>query len=344
MIRSGRAAALLAAVALLAQPGTSLAASHPASVTLDPRHERGGAIPAHFVGLSIEWSLIERYMGPTARPAFVNLLPTWRPACCASAARRRTSMPFEPTAANTDEVITPEDLGDIRSTLDAANARDVRACPARRPGASSWGPRCPRPARPRPFVSPEHATLSSPRASYRRSPARERERGRRRAGQRAGPVLRVRPGPLPRRPRHLLRPGRHRAVPIIAPNTSEDILPWESVDGRTVPTRYFWDWPQHPRHRRGPSEGAGRRVRRLRQRPLLSARPHLREQAVPLPEHRGAAVRPAHAEPGLPGLRPRAGGGAATVSATGWRRPTPRPAGAPTASATWPRAPPTGWT
>jgi hypothetical protein len=32
--------------------------------------------------------------------------------------------------------------------------------------------------------------------------------------------------------------------PIIAPNTSEDILTWDQVDGRTVPTRFFWDWPQ----------------------------------------------------------------------------------------------------
>jgi hypothetical protein len=30
--------------------------------------------------------------------------------------------------------------------------------------------------------------------------------------------------------------------PVIAPNTSEDILPWETVAGG--PTRYFWSWPQ----------------------------------------------------------------------------------------------------
>src|SRR5690348_14555319 len=34
----------------------------------------GRTIPAHFVGLSLEWSLVERYMSPRSRPAFANLL------------------------------------------------------------------------------------------------------------------------------------------------------------------------------------------------------------------------------------------------------------------------------
>jgi hypothetical protein len=31
-------------------------------------------VPKHFVAFSIEWSLIERYMGEGARPALANLL------------------------------------------------------------------------------------------------------------------------------------------------------------------------------------------------------------------------------------------------------------------------------
>ena len=33
-----------------------------------------GRIPDHFVGVSVEWTLIDRYMGATRGPAFVNLL------------------------------------------------------------------------------------------------------------------------------------------------------------------------------------------------------------------------------------------------------------------------------
>lgn len=33
-------------------------------------------------------------------------------------------------------------------------------------------------------------------------------------------------------------------LPLIVPNTSEDILPWQDIDQRAVPTRFFWDWPR----------------------------------------------------------------------------------------------------
>ncbi|QNE22584.1 hypothetical protein F1D05_37665 [Kribbella qitaiheensis] len=33
-------------------------------------------------------------------------------------------------------------------------------------------------------------------------------------------------------------------LPVVAPNTSEDILPWQSIDARSVPTRWFWNWPE----------------------------------------------------------------------------------------------------
>jgi len=52
-------------------------ASPTASVVLDPTHQAGGVIPQRFMGISIEWTLIERYMNPNAQAAFVNLLRNW---------------------------------------------------------------------------------------------------------------------------------------------------------------------------------------------------------------------------------------------------------------------------
>ncbi|HEX8159194.1 MAG TPA: hypothetical protein VF526_17550, partial [Solirubrobacteraceae bacterium] len=77
--RVGRVVALvwaLAWVALLSVAPAGVAVTKgaaDASVELDPA-SGGGRIAGHFVGFSIEWSLIERYMGPAARPAFANLL------------------------------------------------------------------------------------------------------------------------------------------------------------------------------------------------------------------------------------------------------------------------------
>jgi hypothetical protein len=31
--------------------------------------------------------------------------------------------------------------------------------------------------------------------------------------------------------------------PVVAPSTSETIAPWPAIEARTVPTRFFWDWP-----------------------------------------------------------------------------------------------------
>src|SRR4051794_1826711 len=43
-------------------------------VRVGPEEVSGGDVPEQFVGVSIEWPLIDRYMGPAARPGFVNLL------------------------------------------------------------------------------------------------------------------------------------------------------------------------------------------------------------------------------------------------------------------------------
>ena len=69
-----------AALILAAGPATALGSSDQeqtveragahvdASVRLDPRDVSGGDVAQHFVGLSIEWTLIDRYMGSSSRP------------------------------------------------------------------------------------------------------------------------------------------------------------------------------------------------------------------------------------------------------------------------------------
>ena len=241
MSARSRVAALLAAAALLAQPGTSVAESPAhASVTLDPRHEDQGRISSHFVGFSIEWSLVERYMGPGARPAFTNLLSNLGTGVLRIGGSSQDVMPFEPSAPNTNQVITPEDLAYVRSTLDTVDKRD-----AKRP---SWGvvlgTAMSPPSASRPFVSPDHARTFVTQGVEPAFAGAERDV----AGIELGNEPDLSYGSnLDRYLNDLSTysaPGVSGPFPFIAPSTSEDILPWQDVDHRTVPTRYFWDWPR----------------------------------------------------------------------------------------------------
>jgi len=76
--RSSAAVVVTALIAVMAPAARSAAPSHgdqqsaavnkarfDASVRIDPRRRRGGDVPGHFVGVSIEWTLIDRYMGRT---------------------------------------------------------------------------------------------------------------------------------------------------------------------------------------------------------------------------------------------------------------------------------------
>ncbi|HEX6443987.1 MAG TPA: hypothetical protein VF053_02785 [Streptosporangiales bacterium] len=239
---------LLAVVAVLAATAVMLpvpaAASAPvdATVRFDPRVETGGAVPAHFVGLSIEWSLVERYTAPSARPAFVNLLRNLGTGVVRIGGSSQDVMPFDPSAPNTDRVITPEDLGYLRATMDALDAGDAS------PGAPPWGvvlgTAMSPPSASRPFVSPDHA-----RAFVRQGVAPAF----------AGATRDVAGIELGNEPdlsyksdldRYLGDLGTYSAddvtgpFPVIAPNTSEDILPWQSMADQSAPSRYFWDWPR----------------------------------------------------------------------------------------------------
>lgn len=251
--------ALTAAVTPLA-PGAASAAGRPATagtvtsvggagpaavrVRIDPSTGHGGRVPDHFVGFSVEWSLIERYMGPDARGTFATLLGNLGTGILRVGGSSQDVMPFDPAAPNTNQVITPEDLRDIRATLDRIDARD-------RPGARpSWGvvlgTAMSPPGPSRPFVSPDHAhtfVTKGVQPVFAGAAARDV------AGVELGnePDLSYGSGGLDRYLGDLATYSGDAVtgpMPVIAPNTSEDILPWQSIDRHTVPTRYFWDWPR----------------------------------------------------------------------------------------------------
>ncbi len=87
----------------------------------------GGRIPPQFVGLSVEWSLIERYMNPAARPVFANLLANLDTGVLRIGGSSQDLMPYDPAAPNTLRVITADDLAAIRATLAATAAIDPDA-------------------------------------------------------------------------------------------------------------------------------------------------------------------------------------------------------------------------
>jgi hypothetical protein len=240
--RPARAVVALAALALLALPAAAARAAPDASLQVDARATRGGVIPSHFVGFSIEWSLVERYMGDAARPAFANLLRNLDTGELRIGGASQDLMPFDAAAPNTLRVITPEDLRAVRLTLDAANARD-----GKRP-VPSWGTILGTTLAPpdpeRPWAGPEHARRF---VTDGVAPAFSKGAERTVAGIGLGnePDISYRYDLA----RYLqdLTAYRDAAVTrpfaIVAPSTSEPIAPWQAIDARTVATRFFWDWP-----------------------------------------------------------------------------------------------------
>lgn len=259
--RSAATAALaLTAVLLIAVPTPGRAASQQrggsttvsgaapvgaaADVTLNlaPRRPGGGRVPAHFVGFSIEWSLIERYMGDAARPAFANLLRNLDTGELRIGGSSQDLMPFDPAAPNSNRIITPEDVRAVRDTLDAANAGDGgRRLP-------SWGTILGTALAPveeeRPWVGPEHARRFVTEGVL---PAFSGGAERTVAGIGLGNEPDISYG-------YELAPyladlAAYRdadvtgPLPIAAPSTSETIAPWQAIAARSVQTRFFWEWP-----------------------------------------------------------------------------------------------------
>jgi hypothetical protein len=243
--QAARAIVALVVVVLLGWPVTIAAAQQPAAadaaLRLDAR-PGGGAIASHFVGFSIEWSLIERYMGPGARPAFANLLRNLGSGELRIGGGSQDLMPFDPTAANTNRVITPDDLLAIRATLDAVNADD------RSGGVPSWGTilgtaLAPQGDERRPFVSPEHDRAFATQGVVPAFAGAERY------------VVGIGLGNEPDITyaydvaHYLADFATYRDAEVtapfalIAPSTSEPTSPWQAIEARTVPTRLFWEWP-----------------------------------------------------------------------------------------------------
>ena len=256
--RTPSAAVALAVVLLLGATAANAAAQQPrggsatvsgagpspavdATITLDHARPGGGRIPPHFVGFSIEWSLIERYMGDAARPAFANLLRNLGTGELRIGGSSQDLMAFDPAAENTNRVITPEDVRAVRAALDAANAGD-----GRRP-APSWGTILGTALAPveaqRPWVGPEHARRFVTEGVLPAFAGAQRTV----AGIGLGnePDISYGYDLAP----YLADLAAYRdadvtgSLPIAAPSTSETIAPWQAIQARSVQTRFFWDWP-----------------------------------------------------------------------------------------------------
>jgi hypothetical protein len=212
-----------------------------AAVRLDPRRDpHGGAVPEHFVGLSIEWSLIERYMNPNARPAFTRLLANLGTGMLRIGGSSQDTLPFSAEGPDTNARITPQDLRAIRETLDAVNA----GAGGRPRWGAILGTAMAPPADTRPWRSPAHARAFTQAGV---APAF--------GGDGAGLVAGIELGNEP----DLTYRGdlgdylddfatyvdEDVTAPfaVIAPNTSEPIATWEEIASRTGDTRFFWDWP-----------------------------------------------------------------------------------------------------
>ena len=249
----------LSAVALLALgaatlPGQAIAATDEeeaappqgdASVQIDPRRQKGRDIPTHFVGLSIEWTLIERYMGPNARPGFANLLANLDTGVLRIGGGSQDNVRFDAAAPNTNAVITPQDVAAVRSTLDMANTGSDDE-----PGwATILGTGTAPPSRP--LATPDNARRFTAQGV---EPSFGDPAGRRMlAGIELGnePDLNW-PVQIPGNVTSYLnafgaysRPEITGDFPVMGPNTSEQIAPWQAMKAGNplLGIRYFHHWP-----------------------------------------------------------------------------------------------------
>jgi len=219
--------------------GTAVAdpASPTASVVLDPTHQAGGVIPQRFMGISIEWTLIERYMNPNAQPAFVNLLRNWDSGFVRVGGGSQDSTPYSADAPNTDSIITNADFAYLRTTMDALNTKPLSDA------ASPWGvvlgsamTPSSTPANTKSFVQGISTVFAGAESSV------------------AGISLGNEPDQdgygttFPSRYLTDFATYSNPAVtgnwPLVVPSTSTDIVPWQTLADQANPSRWFWSWPQ----------------------------------------------------------------------------------------------------
>jgi hypothetical protein len=238
--------ATLPGQAVAAQDEEDTAAVQPdAAVQIDPRRQEGRDIPTHFVGLSIEWTLIERYMGPNARRGFANLLSNLDSGVLRIGGGSQDFFPFNADATNTNLVITPEDVAAVRSTLDMTHGD------AAKPGwATILGTGTAQQPQ-RPFATPDNAKRFTAQGV---EPSFGDEAGRRMlAGIELGnePDLSW-PVAIPGNVTNYLnafgaysQPDITGDFPVLGPNTSEQIAPWQAMKAGNplLGIRYFHHWP-----------------------------------------------------------------------------------------------------
>jgi hypothetical protein len=221
LLRARSAAIVLA---LLVLPAAALAHPDPhpphreAAAHLDAgARPAGGDVPPRFVGLSIEWTLVDRYMGPGARPAFVRLLNNLGTGVLRIGGGSQEESRFAARAADSERVVTRADLAAIRATLDAAPGWRVVL------GSGLRG-------RTREFVReqvvPAFAGAQDEVAGIELGNEPDVA-----LGYDARRYLRARAAAAPTAP-----------FPAVGPNTSEPVAAWRDIRARRVETRFFWDW------------------------------------------------------------------------------------------------------
>jgi hypothetical protein len=212
-----------------------------AGVRIDPRSVGGGDIAGRFVGVSIEWTLIDRYMGSNSRPGFANLLQNLGSGVLRIGGSSQDQVRFDATAPDSDPVITSHDLARIRATLDRVDSGESETPEWVTVLGTAMAPSTPA----FPWRSVDHAV------SFVRDGVAQifgDEAGRR---ELAGIALGNEPdltygGNLAR---YLSEYPSYADAdyinqwPRVVPATSENIGTWQSIRDRTINTRWFWDWP-----------------------------------------------------------------------------------------------------
>jgi hypothetical protein len=234
-LTSGCSLALIASC--MAGSAAADASSATASVVLDQTHQTGGAIPERFMGVSVEWTLIERYMNPNAQPAFVNLLGNLNSGFIRVGGGSQDSTPYSADAPNTDSIITNADFAYLRTTIDALNSKPhFDAAPPWGVVLGSAMTPTSSPANTQKFVQGIATVFAGDESSV------------------AGISLGNEPdqdGYGTTFPSRYLTdfatysdPAVSGNWPIVVPSTSTDIVPWETLADQAHPSRWFWSWPQ----------------------------------------------------------------------------------------------------
>ncbi|WP_028065490.1 hypothetical protein [Solirubrobacter soli] len=212
-----------------------------ATVRVDPAEVSGGDVPDHFVGVSIEWTLIDRYMGANARLGFAKLLRNLGSGVLRIGGSSQDQVPFSATGPDSDQVVTPQDLAAIRAVLDLLDSKDSQAPDWVTVLGTALAPA----TAPYQWRGVDHA-----RAFVRDgvAPVFGDDAGRR---QVAGIAFGNEPdltysGDLARYVSDFVAYAAADPVnqwPRLVPATSENIGTWQTIRDRAINTRWFWNWP-----------------------------------------------------------------------------------------------------